>query len=700
MAKSAWPAATAFLLVAAVVLIFFPVVGYEFVHIDDMDYVARNPGVQAGLSLASIKAAFTSHFTSRSVGMWLPGTWISFLVDHALYGQNPGGYHLTNLILHAVNALLLFAILRMITGSLFSSALTAFLFAVHPLHVESVAWITERKDVLSTFFGLLSILFYVRYATGRGVASSYLAAAFFFTLSLLSKPMLVTLPFVFLLLDWWPLERLYGKTSPPEYSRTRLILEKVPFLMLSAMASAVTLFLMPKETLASLPIFLRLENAFVAYAGYLVKMVWPSGLSVLYPLPPAGPDTVKVIGAFVLVAVISAGVIMQRTSRPYLAVGWLWYLGTLVPVIGVVQNGFQAMADRFTYVPLVGLFIMFAWGLPDLLRTWRHRKTALAIVSVSVVLACMAVSAWQVRFWKNTVTLFERALAVTSNNWFAHCILATALYEKDNIEEALTHLKESLRICPDCFEPLCGMAEVLTKEERPYEAIEYYQAALRTGGDLARLHINLGTQLEKVGRTDEALAHFARAASLEPDSIIAPWNLGRLLLKAGKYQEALRQFEKVLEKNPRAVEVLDSKGTALVAMGNAGEAQKAFERALEINPDFASAHYSLASLFARTGRLDQAVPHFEAALRLEPGHVKARLNFGNTLLFMGKKDEAMAQYRQALAVKPDFAEAYKNLGLLLAAGGNTEEAVFHLEEALRINPGDQATRAALTKLKK
>jgi tetratricopeptide (TPR) repeat protein len=727
MNKSFWPAVMAILLVAAVALIYFPVMQYEFVFYDDMHFVAQNPVVQSGLSAKSIKTACTSVFS----GMWIPVTYVSFLLDHTLYGQNAGGYHLTNVILHAANALLLLAFLRLITGSLFPSALAAFLFAVHPLHVESVAWVIERKDVLSTFFGLISLLFYARYA-GRHKLTAYFAALLSFAFSLLSKPMLVTLPFVFLLCDWWPMGRFSRNSVTGKYQSARLVMEKIPFFVLSAMASTITVLTMPKETLAAVPFIARLGNAIYAYAAYIAKTAWPSNLSILYPLPPAGPGSPKVMAALLLLTAISAVALKWGKRRPYLITGWLWYLGTLVPVIGLVQNGYQAMADRFTYVPLVGLFLMFSWGLPDLLRSFPRRQALLAIVSISIVLACTAVSSRQVRFWRNTFTLFERTAAVTQNNWRAHCVLAFALSEEGKTGEAMAHFRKALNICPDCreplygvgellnqegkteeamahfreyqricpdrWEPLNGMAEILAKEGNVAESIEYYQAALHKGGEIALLHVNLAKQLTKAGRTDEALGHFERAVMLEPESMAARQNLGEALLTAGRYQEALSEFGWILQKDPGSFQALDNKGTALAALGKANEAEAAFEQALSLAPDFTAAHYNLASLFARTGRFAQAVPHFEAALRLEPGHAKARLNLGNTLLFMEKKEEAMDQYRQALVIKPDFLEAHKNLGILLAGSGKVDEAALHLEEVMRANPNDQAASNILEKL--
>jgi tetratricopeptide (TPR) repeat protein len=607
-----WPVVTALLLVAVVAVTFFPVTGHEFLFWDDTQYIVDNPGVQAGLSMAGIRAAFTGCFT----GQWIPVTWLSFLVDHALYGQDPGGYHLTNLMVHAANAVLLFAVLRFLTGALFSSALAAFLFAVHPLHVESVAWVTERKDVLSTFFGLISLLFYARYANGRRL-TAYAAALLFFVLSLLSKPMLVTLPCVFLLCDWWPLGRLSGKSAGGKHPLGRLVLEKIPFFALSAMASTITVFTMPKVTLTAIPFVARLENAIYAYAAYVVKTVWPSRLVALYPHAPVG--TGELIGALTLVGAISAVAVAGRVRRPYLAVGWLWYLGTLVPVIGLVQNGYQAMSDHFTYVPLVGLFIMFAWGLPDLLSSFPRRRAVLAAVSVTIVLACMAVSAWQVRFWKNTVTLFERTLSVTRDNWFAHFIMGTALNEGGKFEPAAVHFRESYRLCPQCIEPLCAMAEVLAREGNIDGVIEYYQQALRAGGDIAIVHNNLGRALATVGRTDEAIDHFERASALEPESMIIHRNLADLYSRKGRPDQAVPHLRAVLRLEPRFLPAMLSLGNALFMTGALDEAMAQYRQALAVKPDFWEAHRNLGLLLARAGKNDEAVEHLEAALRLNPG---------------------------------------------------------------------------------
>ncbi|MEW6078093.1 MAG: tetratricopeptide repeat protein [Thermodesulfobacteriota bacterium] len=624
MNKSFWPAGIVLLLVAAVAITFFPVTKHDFLFWDDMKFIVDNPGIQAGLSMAGIKAAFTDCFTFQ----WIPVTWISFLVDHALYGRHPGGYHLTNLIVHAANSALLFMLLRLITGGLFSSALAAFLFAVHPLHVESVAWVTERKDVLSTLFGLLSLLYYARYADSRR-RSSYFAALLFFAFSLLSKPMLVTLPCVFLLLDWWPLKRFSGKPLAGGYPAGRLVLEKLPFFALTALASVITVFTMPKVTLAAVPFLMRLENAIYAYAAYIIKTVWPSHLAALYPHSPVG--TGQFIGALALVTFVSAVVVMGRTRRPYLAVGWLWYLGTLVPVIGLVQNGYQAMSDHFTYVPLIGLFIMFSWGLPDLLSAFPRRRVVLAAVSVLIVAACMAVSARQVRFWENTVTLFERTLAVTGDNWFAHFIMATALIEEGKSEEAAVHIRESFRICPQCIEPLCAMAELSAGEGKIDEVIGYYQEALRAGGDIAIVHNNLGRALATVGRTGEAIEHLERAAALEPGATVIHRNLAELYVRMGRPDQAVPHFKAVLDQEPRFVAAMLGLGNALFSTGAKDEAMAQYRRALAIKPDFWEAHKNLGLLLARDGKIKEAVYHLEEAVRINPDDQGARATLASLM---------------------------------------------------------------------
>jgi hypothetical protein len=491
-------------LVLATSAVYWHVTGHDFVNLDDDVYVYENRHVQNGLTSDSIIWAFT---TTRA-GFKIPLTWLSLMLDFELYGLNAGGYHLTNLLLHIANVLLVFFILKLMTGALWRSAFVAALFALHPLHVESVAWVTERKDVLSILFWLLTMWAYLGYVERPGMRR-YLLMIVSFTLGLMAKPMLVTLPFVLLLLDYWPLGRFQVgqsadapessvqapiKSGQPMSSVLSLVWEKTPLFALAAVSSVVT-FLAQKSAEALVhfetwPITIRIANGLVSYVKYLGKMIWPRSLAVFYPHPGHSLPIWKAAGAGVLLLCISILVLRGARRYPYLVVGWLWYIGTLVPVIGFVQSGLQAMADRFTYIPLIGLYIIIAWGVPEIVPRWPHRKLYLATLSTTLFLFLMALTWKQVQYWKNSISLFEHTLEVTSNNWLVNIDLGTELYREGRTDDAIKHYLEALRIKPDNAEAHNNLGIALDREGRTDDAIKHYLEALRIRPDYAKAHDN------------------------------------------------------------------------------------------------------------------------------------------------------------------------------------------------------------------
>ena len=506
-----------------VFLVFLPAASNDFVNYDDQDYVTENPHVKAGLTAAGVAWAFTTGHASN----WHPLTWISHMIDCQLYGLKPWGHHLTSVLFHAVNAMLLFVVLQRMTGAMWKSLLVALLFGLHPLRVESVAWVAERKDVLSTFFWMLTLWAYVLYAEKSKSRSSrskvyYGLALFFFVCGLMSKPMLVTLPFVLLLLDWWPLGRISngvkGETARMGcVSLKRAVVEKVPFVAVAA-ASAVATFMAQRQggsvvDIASLPVLARWENALVAYVRYVGKLFWPMDLAVFYPSPNHWP-VVLLICSGVFLLVISGWVYWRRREQPYLALGWFWLLGTLVPVIGLVQVGSQSLADRYTYVPGIGIFIMLVWGLAALGK--RIPASALAPLAAAAILACMFMTEQQITYWKDGETLFGRAVAVTSGNSLAHNSLGFMLSERGKYDAA----------------------------------IEQFQAALRIRPDYAKAQYNWGLALAGKRQVDEAIVHFQAALLLDPFYFEARNNLGVAYYAKGQYDEAAREFEAALQLRP------------------------------------------------------------------------------------------------------------------------------------------------------
>lgn len=688
--------------------IYSPALKSEFVNYDDLGYVTENQHVQEGLSGAVVKWAFTTGDQSN----WHPLTWLSHALDCQLYGLKPAGHHLTSLLFHTANSLLLFWLLLRMTGALWRSAFVAALFAWHPAHVESVAWVSERKDVLSAFFALLTLLAYARYASGFKVQVSAFAGAsayarqlrrdetarqakfkvyyglalLCFALGLMAKPMLVTLPFVMLLMDCWPLWRIYDlrftideakksggagrrfsepqKLETSEVSLRWALLEKVPFLLLAAVSSVVTYLVQRHGGAVSTTVSIgqRVANAVVSYLRYTGKLFWPENLSVLYPHPGTWPAG-WVVAALVFLVAVSVGVIWMR-RRAYLPVGWLWFLGMLVPVIGLVQVGMQSMADRYTYLPAIGLFIMVAWGAPELFEQLAGAKW-LPFAGGAALLGCLAVTSRQVDYWKNSETLFSRAVAVTDKNYLAYNNLGFYLSNQHKIDEAMTNYEKSLEINPNYEDAQNNLGHALAQMGRPDEAIEHYRIALRIKPGLAEAHNNLGNALGEQGKSDEAIAEYLTALRLD-------------------------------SKNENA---LNNLGIARAMQGKPEEAGKLLLEAVRLKPSDASAHGNLGTLYASQKKLLEAAEQFRVALQLDPRDAKSHNNMGNVLSQLGKPAEATEHYQTALKLQPANPEANYNLGLVLLQQGKRDEAIRHFTEALRLRPDYTEARRQLTALR-
>ena len=607
------------LLLALITLVaYLPVVHDSFLDYDDGIYVTNNRIVQNGLTWVGIQWAFT---TLRAT-YWHPLTWLSHMMDCELFGLNAGAQHYVNVLFHTANAVLLLLLLFRLTGTLWPSALVAALFAWHPLHVESVAWISERKDVLSTFFGLLTLLAYTRYAKENHRGSFWLALIFF-TLGLMAKPMLVTLPFVMLLLDYWPLRRI------PNFELRisnvlRLVLEKWPFFLLAAISCVATFMAQRAEAVLSLelyPLDLRLGNAPLSYALYLGKAVWPARLAVIYPLQ-SQLSWAEVTMAVVFLVVITWLVWNLRRPYPYLLVGWLWFLGTLVPVIGLVQVGWHAMADRYTYVPLIGIFLAITFLCRDWAVRLRLRPVASVAAGSLILTGCLLATEHQLSYWKNDETLFSHAIAVTKNNYVAHDNLGAALARQGRQAEALVNYQEAIRVNPYWADTHTDLGRLLDDRGKPEEALAEYRKAVQLDPNLPLAHDNTGRVLAELGRFDEAMSQFKEAARLDPTYSWAHWEMGMALLKQGRDAEAIDRFREALRLDPNnfrtlayiahvlaaeekpevrdgktALELaakayaltggeqpaaLDALGMACAELGRFEEAQQAQQRAIEI----------------------------------------------------------------------------------------------------------------------
>ena len=538
------------LLVVATVSVYWQVRGHDFVNHDDNIYAYENKNVQAGLTGENVVWAFVR----PHIGHWHPMTWLSYMVDVELFGPNPGALHTTNLVLHTAGAVLLFLVLRRMTGAIWKSAFVAALFALHPLHVEPVAWISSRKDVLSGVFLMLTVLSYARYVDRPGVLR-YFLVVLSFALGLMSKPMLVTLPFVLLLLDYWPLCRTgSGLSEGSARSYWKLFREKLPLFALTGMSCVASYYAAKIEGAIGpaeiYPLRFRIPNALVSYVRYISKTLWPRHLAVHYPHPLDTLPLWQAVVALLLLVVVSVLVFRLRRRYPYLGVGWAWYVVTLVPVIGIVQVGDHVIADRYTYVPLVGLFIMVAWGVPDLVSRWRHRRVGLAVSAVAAISALTMCTWHQLGHWQNSVTLFEHALRVTSNNALAYTNLGHALLEEGRTEEAVDHLSKALTVQPRYVKAHINLGIALAGQGRLDEAVDHLSQALALDPDNVDAHYNMGVAMIKKGNLEVAAAHFSEVLRLKPDDADAHFSLGAILMTEGKLADAAAEFEQVLRLRP------------------------------------------------------------------------------------------------------------------------------------------------------
>jgi Flp pilus assembly protein TadD len=575
-------------LVAAIAIAYEPVRHNGFVSYDDYAYITENPNVTGGITRDSVIWAFTKTYASN----WHPLTWLSHMADCEIYGLNPAGHHITNVLIHIANSLLLFWVLRKMTDATWRSAFVAAAFALHPLHVESVAWVAERKDVLSGLFWMLTMAAYVRYAERPNI-QRYLLVLLAFVMGLMSKPMVVTLPFVLLLLDYWPLERLNwgrppaGKTVP----LGRLLVEKVPLLLLSAILSVITFVVQQGGgaviALGKIPLDYRIANMFVSYIRYIGKTIWPSGLAVLYPHPhinPSGATAVVYALLFVLITVISIDIFRRRK---YIAVGWLWYVGTLVPVAGLVQVGSQGMADRYTYIPMVGLLIVAGWGVKDLVANRPRWKVVAAALAVVVLASAVILTRMQVKHWQNSITLFEYALKVTENNAGAETSYGGALAEAGRFDEAELHLSNAVRLNPTAPKAHNHLGNVLLNEGKLNEAIEHFNEALRITPDQAAVYVNLSIAYTKLGKYEQAIQNWTRAVELEPTIADILKNPAWLLATAGNV--SAQDADRAIEFARRAcelggykeAELLDTLAAAYAAAGRFEDAVRTAQQAID-----------------------------------------------------------------------------------------------------------------------
>jgi Flp pilus assembly protein TadD len=591
---------------------------HKFVDLDDGPYVFNNPVVARGLTPGGFAWAFSSHAAN-----WHPLTWLSHELDCQLYGLRPGGHHLTSVLLHAATVIALFLVLRRMTGALWRSAFVAAVFAIHPLRVESVAWVAERKDVLSGLFFVLTLGAYARYARRPGSPGLYGLVALLFALGLMCKPMLVTLPLVLLLLDYWPLQRLQTQKL------SGLVMEKLPLLALSAGCSIATLLAQAEtEQLTSVfPMPLRLANAVVSCRIYLDQMIWPAGLIVVYPYPHGGLPAREVVMAALILTAVSALAWNQRRKGPWLLMGWLWYLVMLLPVLGIIQVGLQAHADRYTYLPQIGLYVALTWWAAE----WRLSRAVLGGL-MAAVLAVLMVCAWQQSsYWKNDETLWTHLLSSTPNSPMGNYLLGNALSRAGRVEEAKAHYEKALRLKPDMTDAWNNLGNLLMQEGKVDEAASLFQKALQIKPDNIEALVNLGAAREQQGRLNEAISLLQKAVQLRPDSAQACNNLGGALLQAGKVAEAIPQIQQAMLLRPADPMIRNNLAWVLAAGPQASlrDGKKALDLARQANAltggEDPVVLHTLAAALAETGRFGEAVETARHALRLAEAQTNSKL---------------------------------------------------------------------------
>jgi tetratricopeptide (TPR) repeat protein len=667
------------LLAVAVIGVFLPAVHNGFVNYDDPVFLYENSHVASGLNLENIRWAFAN----SQAGFWYPVTWLSHLLDFSLFGINAGGHHFTSILLHALNTTLLFLVLGRATGKTWPSAFVAALFGLHPLHVEPVAWAADRKDVLSATFWMLTLWAYIRYGEQSRIESLrpirsrwYWLALFFFTLGLMSKTMLVTLPFVLLALDWWPLGRFRSmSTTANDFNTTqsakfrRAAMEKLPFLALAL--PAIWLTLHGQSAIGALPnaaeitFTHRIANANLSCVRYIQQTIWPSNLAVHYPFPSSF-SVAAVTGCALLLLIITLAAAVCAKAHPYVSFGWIWYIISLLPVIGLVQIAGHAHADRYAYVPTIGLYLIIAWSATRLVVGHRWRAAACGIAATTVIVSCATLTRQQISFWKDSEALFRHSLSIIPDDEMAHNNLGSALAEKGDLDGAINHWMEALRLFPDFAEAHCNLGSVLARKGQLPEAIIHLEEGVRLNPNNPNARFDLATAFLKSGRPDEAIAQYQQCLNLAPDNAPAYLALAHALLAKGRVNEAILTLDTSLRLKEDSAEAQNELGMAFGMQGRSDEASAHLRKALQLDPNYAEAHCNLGIVLVNQNNLDEAISHLQFALAKNPAYPEAHCNLGVALGKQERWDDAVAHLREALRLRPDYRDAQNNLQAVLA----------------------------------
>ncbi len=701
-------------LVVMTLAVFWQINRYDFVNFDDPLYVTENSHLRSGLTPDEIRWAFN---TTYADSLWHPLVWLSLMLDYRLFGLNAGGYHLNNLMFHILSTLLLFRLFNRMTGEIWKSAFVAAFFALHPLHVESVAWIAERKDVLSAFFWILTLCFYVDYTKKPSVAR-YLTVLLSFICALMSKPMVVTLPAIMILLDYWPLNRF------DSHKHKRILWqlkEKSPLFLLSVFFSVLTIYTQHDPSIHNFPFGSRFSNSSVAFVSYLKKTFWPHDMAVFYPFPLHIPLW-QVCSALLLIIFITFIVFIMMKRMAYLFVGWLWYSIALLPVIGIIQSGEQAMANRYTYLPLIGVSIMLAWGTASLITSEKTRKLLLLPVA-TVFLIILSVISWrQCVCWKNSITLFSHTLQATKNNALAHHNLGLALFTEGKNKEAIDHFNEAIRLTPGNAISYINRGNCYEALGRYQQAIENYNQALRIKPDFANAYLNTGIIQMKLGLYPKAMDYFNKAIRLKPDYADAYYykgiaygklnqyrfaidnfniaigldkyyadaysNRGNAYFNLGRHQRAVEDYNEAIRLKPDHADFYNIRGIAYINLNLYQKAVDDFNEAIRLKPDDADFYNIRGIAYINLNLYQKAVDDFNEAIRLKPDHAMYYYNRGNAYFKSGQYQKAVDDFNEAIRLKPDHADAYNNRGGCYFKLRLYQSAIDDFNKAIRLKPDD------------
>ena len=701
-----------FIILCATFIIYGDVGRFEFVNFDDDLYVWNNPYINKGMSLDGIKWAFSLNKTTETWTYWHPLTSLSHMIDVELFGLDAGKHHIVNFLFHIINVILLYFVFYWITGAFWQCALVAALFAIHPLNVDTVAWVAERKNLLSTTCWILSMAAYVNY-TIKPSLLRYLIIITTLCAGLMAKPMLVTLPCVFLLMDFWPLGRhRYSLNHYPSFDGSKiskrsiphLILEKLPLLAVSFISIIISIVSLKMQSQIAndqiAPLAVRAGNAFVSYIKYIYKILWPRDMVVYYPFPNVVPAW-QIIGALILLGLLSFFVITMLKKKPALAFGWFWFLGTLTPVIGIIQGGvWPAMADRWTYIPAIGIFIMIAWGIIEHISKLNLPRafTSIILILISIPLIYIAIN--QVSVWQNSITLFTHALEVTGSNYLSHYNIAEEQNNKGNENEAVYHYTQAIKSGPNFFKAYNNLANIYVKYGNLDKAIRLYYQAIKVNPRILKIRLNLGKVLVQKGLHDQAIEHFKMALKINPENFSAHEELGKVFAKKGLFDEAIIHLKKTTKLRPESASAFNNLGNALAEKGEIDMAIKALQQALDLDHRLFNAHNSIANAFFRKGRMVDALYHYEFSLSGEkenifsknrnmlissiPPNARNQIFFKTAVRFAEERNfnKAIELFQKVLENEPANPRIFYNISCLYAIQNQKKKAVEWLKLAV------------------